>query len=147
MAAVTSLPELTAKKRVLDAHTNMASALLGAIKARGVDVLYRLEQNAAAGTAPLADLRALLQARPPAPQHPSSPAVLNAVANAVGHAVASSVPNAVATALPNAVANAVVNAMAISVAITVGLRHDTAPTQGALVLVHSTTAVSWLCGG
>ena len=34
MAAVSSLPELTERKRTIDKHTNLATALLGAIQAR-----------------------------------------------------------------------------------------------------------------
>mmetsp|Transcript_4480 Transcript_4480/g.12207 ORF Transcript_4480/g.12207 Transcript_4480/m.12207 type:complete len:674 (+) Transcript_4480:138-2159(+) len=37
MAAVSSLPELQEQKRTLDKHTNLATALLAAIKARGLD--------------------------------------------------------------------------------------------------------------
>ncbi len=33
MAAVSSLPELTERKRTIDKHTNLATALLGAIQA------------------------------------------------------------------------------------------------------------------
>lgn len=42
MAAVNSLPQLTEQKRVVDKHTNIASALLRAIKARGLDQLYQV---------------------------------------------------------------------------------------------------------
>jgi len=34
MAAVSSLPELTERKRTIDKHTNLATALLGAIQVR-----------------------------------------------------------------------------------------------------------------
>ncbi|KAF5837210.1 Sec1-like protein [Dunaliella salina] len=37
MAAVSSLPELQEQKRTLDKHTNLATSLLAAIKARGLD--------------------------------------------------------------------------------------------------------------
>ncbi len=44
MAAVNSLPQLTEQKRVVDKHTNIASALLRAIKARGLDQLYQVRK-------------------------------------------------------------------------------------------------------
>lgn len=45
MSAISSLPELTEKKRVIDKHTNLATALLGAIKSRQLDAFYALEED------------------------------------------------------------------------------------------------------
>jgi hypothetical protein len=44
-AAVSSLPELTERKRAIDKHTNVATTLLKAIKARGLDHLYATEEE------------------------------------------------------------------------------------------------------
>jgi hypothetical protein len=60
MSAVSSLPELTERKRVIDKHTNLATALLGIIKNRGLDNFYALEEEFVAGKAGIAQLEELL---------------------------------------------------------------------------------------
>ncbi|CAF1590951.1 unnamed protein product [Adineta ricciae] len=44
-SAVSSLPELLEKKRLLDAHTNIATAVLDEIKRRKLDVFYETEEK------------------------------------------------------------------------------------------------------
>jgi len=51
MSAVSSLPELTEKKRVIDKHTNMATTLLKLIKERALDHFYSLEEELVSGKA------------------------------------------------------------------------------------------------
>eukprot|EP00775_Hariotina_reticulata_P012398 gene12398-12533_t len=61
MSAVSSLPELQEKKKVLDKHTNLATALLSAIKARGLDGLYNTEEDLLTGKSDPAGLMKLIQ--------------------------------------------------------------------------------------
>ncbi|CAF1222221.1 unnamed protein product [Rotaria sordida] len=44
-SAVSSLPELLEKKRLLDAHTNIATALLDQIKKRKLDIFFETEEK------------------------------------------------------------------------------------------------------
>lgn len=44
-AAISSIPELTKKKRTIDLHTNIATALLDQIKDRGLDGYFQVEEE------------------------------------------------------------------------------------------------------
>lgn len=60
MAAVSSLPELTERKKILDKHTNIATVLLDIIKGRSLDQFFNLEEDIVAGKVDFAALKDLL---------------------------------------------------------------------------------------
>jgi len=60
--AVQSLPELQENKRVIDKHTNIATALLRCIKQRGLDEYYAIEEDLLVGKGDKASVMSLLQA-------------------------------------------------------------------------------------
>ncbi|KAK9829342.1 hypothetical protein WJX72_005270 [[Myrmecia] bisecta] len=61
MSAVSALPELTERKRTIDKHTNLATKLLGSIKARGLDAFYNLEEDMLLGKHDLAAVESTVQ--------------------------------------------------------------------------------------
>lgn len=63
MAAVSSLPELTERKRVIDKHTNLATALLQQIKDRGLDQYYNMEEDMLVGKADLGAVANVVRVR------------------------------------------------------------------------------------
>jgi sec1 family domain-containing protein 1 len=61
MSAVSSLPELTERKKVIDKHTNLATALLQRIKDRQLDRFYALEEELVAGKGDVGAVVKLIQ--------------------------------------------------------------------------------------
>ena len=62
VSAVASLPQLQERKRVIDKHTNIATALLGEIKTRGLDEYHVVEDDLLAGKGDRAATMGLLDA-------------------------------------------------------------------------------------
>eukprot|EP00798_Chlamydomonas_sp_ICE-L_P019994 gene19994-26707_t len=62
ISAVSSLPELQEKKKVLDKHTNLATSLLTAIKTRALDQFHNLGEDLLSGKGDLAAVMKLIGA-------------------------------------------------------------------------------------
>lgn len=60
ISAVSSLPELQEQKKTLDKHTNLATALLSAIKNRGLDQYHNLGEELLSGRSDLASVMKLV---------------------------------------------------------------------------------------
>lgn len=63
MSAISSLPQLTERKKTIDKHTNMATALLRQIQARALKQYWDREEDCLHGKPDLAAIETLLQVR------------------------------------------------------------------------------------
>ena len=61
MSAISSLPQLTERKKSIDKHTNMATALLRQIQARALKQYWDREEDCLHGKPDLAAIERLLQ--------------------------------------------------------------------------------------
>jgi len=63
MSAISSLPQLTERKKVIDKHTNMATSLLKQIQARALKQYWDREEDCLQGKPDLPAIERLLQVR------------------------------------------------------------------------------------
>lgn len=63
MSAISSLPQLTERKKVIDKHTNMATSLLKQIQARALKQYWDREEDCLHGKPDLPAIERLLQVR------------------------------------------------------------------------------------
>lgn len=64
MSAISSLPQLTERKKTIDKHTNMATALLRQIQARALKQYWDREEDCLHGKPDFAAIEVLLQVGP-----------------------------------------------------------------------------------